>query len=255
MQLCLSTICCGRAFGGRAGQQLLHKHLEKTVMFEDENKINADIARDKKFMYRNHRLSREDKAMLYKIRPDLNLRNTEPEPVEEEVVVIDWEVNDCNDDEESVLSIQELNISNEENTADEEKKTIRNRPSTPVRRNKRNSDDHEHNTDQIQEKPSSPRKISNNKFTFSENQDNQNQIYSVHNNFQAIDEKSASEKWLENDPTEALLGNHANSSNYSDSASNQSSKSSRNTGTDDDSSSDESDDEDDELRSMIAGER
>ena len=63
-------------FGKPVGQTLLNKHLEKTVMFADENKLNADVIKDKKSMYRNHRLSRDDKKVLYKLRPDLNLKST-----------------------------------------------------------------------------------------------------------------------------------------------------------------------------------
>jgi hypothetical protein len=76
MQLCLKAMCCGLSFGSPVGQSLLNKHLEKTVMFAEENKLNADVIKDKKSMYRNHRLSREDKRALYRLRPDLNLKST-----------------------------------------------------------------------------------------------------------------------------------------------------------------------------------
>lgn len=44
-------------------------------MFEYGEKTNADIAKDKKFVYRNNRLSRDDKLFLFSMRPDLDLRN------------------------------------------------------------------------------------------------------------------------------------------------------------------------------------
>lgn len=53
---------------------LKRNHIEKTVMFENAEKTNADIAKDKKTVYRYHRLSKEDKAELYRLRPDLNTK-------------------------------------------------------------------------------------------------------------------------------------------------------------------------------------
>lgn len=97
MQLCLESICCGFSFGRPVGQTLLNNHLEKIVMFAEEDKLNADIIKDKKSMYRNHRLSREDKKSLYKLRPDLNLKSNstnnddDQDSVEEDVVVVSWD--------------------------------------------------------------------------------------------------------------------------------------------------------------------
>ena len=47
--------------------------VEKNVMFEEAtiNK-NADISKDKRSIYRNRKLSKEDKAILYALRPDLD---------------------------------------------------------------------------------------------------------------------------------------------------------------------------------------
>lgn len=96
MQLCLQTICCGYTFGRPVGQSLLNKHLEKTVMFADEDKLNADIIKDKKSMYRNHRLSREDKRALYKLRPDLNLKSNSVSTEDDmepraDAVIVSWD--------------------------------------------------------------------------------------------------------------------------------------------------------------------
>ena len=53
---------------------LRRNRVEKTVMFENAEKTNADITKDKKTVYRYHRLSKEDKAELYRSRPDLNTK-------------------------------------------------------------------------------------------------------------------------------------------------------------------------------------
>lgn len=50
-------------------------------MFEAAEKLNADIPKDKRTIYRYHRLSKEDKMMLYSARPDLDLRNRMSEPL------------------------------------------------------------------------------------------------------------------------------------------------------------------------------
>ena len=50
-------------------------------MFEAAEKLNADIPKDKRTIYRYHRLSKEDKMMLYSARPDLDLRNRMTEPL------------------------------------------------------------------------------------------------------------------------------------------------------------------------------
>lgn len=50
--------------------------VEKSVMFEEATITrSADIAKDKRSVYRNRKLSREDKLALYAERPDLDLRN------------------------------------------------------------------------------------------------------------------------------------------------------------------------------------
>jgi hypothetical protein len=91
-QVCMESLCCV-TFGQRAGESLMTKHLEKTVMFADENKLNADIIKDKKHLYRHHRLSREDKAMLYKLRPDLNMKGGDVEledSSESDMIIADY---------------------------------------------------------------------------------------------------------------------------------------------------------------------
>jgi len=41
-------------------------------MFEESTIVkNADFSKDKRFIYRHHRLSKEDKEYLYQNRPDL----------------------------------------------------------------------------------------------------------------------------------------------------------------------------------------
>jgi hypothetical protein len=54
------------------------KEEQKSVMFTGHVEDNADIAKDKKDIYKYHKLSEEDKALLYQNRPDLNprLRNS-----------------------------------------------------------------------------------------------------------------------------------------------------------------------------------
>lgn len=64
----------GCLVGITAETNLQRNAVEKTVMFENAEKTNADIAKDKKTVYRYHRLSREDKAELYRLRPDLNIK-------------------------------------------------------------------------------------------------------------------------------------------------------------------------------------
>lgn len=64
----------GCIVGVSGDTNLKRNGVEKTVMFENAEKTNADIAKDKKTVYRYHRLSREDKAELYRLRPDLNIK-------------------------------------------------------------------------------------------------------------------------------------------------------------------------------------
>jgi hypothetical protein len=64
----------GCVVGITSDTNLKRNAIEKTVMFENAEKTNADISKDKKTVYRYHRLSREDKADLYRSRPDLNLK-------------------------------------------------------------------------------------------------------------------------------------------------------------------------------------
>jgi hypothetical protein len=66
---------CGLAYCLQTTTTLRRNSIEKTVMFDHGEKTNADIAKDKKSVYRNNRLSREDKAYLFTIRPDLDLRS------------------------------------------------------------------------------------------------------------------------------------------------------------------------------------
>jgi hypothetical protein len=61
---------------GSGAVALRQKSTDKYVFFE-ENTIsgNADISKDKKSIYRHHKLSRADKQRLYACRPDLNPDN------------------------------------------------------------------------------------------------------------------------------------------------------------------------------------
>mmetsp|Transcript_129263 Transcript_129263/g.253137 ORF Transcript_129263/g.253137 Transcript_129263/m.253137 type:complete len:656 (-) Transcript_129263:189-2156(-) len=50
--------------------------VEKNVMFQEETILsNADIAKDKRSVYRNRKLSKSDRLSLYAERPDLDLRS------------------------------------------------------------------------------------------------------------------------------------------------------------------------------------
>jgi hypothetical protein len=75
----LHMIGLGCLVGVSAETDLRRSAVEKTVMFENAQKTNADIAKDKKTVYRYHRLSKDDRMHLYKTRPDLDLKSkTEP---------------------------------------------------------------------------------------------------------------------------------------------------------------------------------
>mmetsp|Transcript_7626 Transcript_7626/g.11307 ORF Transcript_7626/g.11307 Transcript_7626/m.11307 type:complete len:552 (+) Transcript_7626:187-1842(+) len=65
----------GFCVGVTADTNLRRSSREKTVMFENAEKTNADISKDKRTVYRYRRLSREDKALLYESRPDLNIKD------------------------------------------------------------------------------------------------------------------------------------------------------------------------------------
>mmetsp|Transcript_16927 Transcript_16927/g.25527 ORF Transcript_16927/g.25527 Transcript_16927/m.25527 type:complete len:542 (+) Transcript_16927:49-1674(+) len=65
----------GFCVGVSADTNLNRSFKEKTVMFENAEKTNADISKDKRTVYRYRRLSREDKALLYESRPDLNIKD------------------------------------------------------------------------------------------------------------------------------------------------------------------------------------
>lgn len=69
----LGCAACFDACGLVTANRLKQSDVEKVVMFEEKTIVrNADISKDKKSIYRNRKLSREDKAALYKDRPDLN---------------------------------------------------------------------------------------------------------------------------------------------------------------------------------------
>lgn len=55
---------------------LKNKDVDKTVMFGGHIEDNADIAKDKKNIYRYHKLSGEDKMLLYHDRPDLDPKSS-----------------------------------------------------------------------------------------------------------------------------------------------------------------------------------
>jgi hypothetical protein len=63
--------CCGVS----DDTNLRRNSREKTVMFENAEKVNADISKDKRTVYRYHRLSKEEKLDLYNDRPDLNTKD------------------------------------------------------------------------------------------------------------------------------------------------------------------------------------
>ena len=59
-------------FCGAGRSELKTTAIDKTVMFGGDLSENADIAKDKKAIYRYHKLTKEDKAVLYSARPDLD---------------------------------------------------------------------------------------------------------------------------------------------------------------------------------------
>ena len=69
----MGCAACMEAFGLLTANNLKQSDVEKIVMFEEKTIVrNADIAKDKKSIYRNRKLSRDDKIALYRERPDLN---------------------------------------------------------------------------------------------------------------------------------------------------------------------------------------
>lgn len=67
---CLDDDDTGRNGGVKA--RLRMKEEQKSVMFTGHVESNADISKDKKNIYKYHKLSVEDKILLYEERPDLN---------------------------------------------------------------------------------------------------------------------------------------------------------------------------------------
>ena len=59
-------ICCG------TDTALKTRDVDKTVMFGGDLSENADSSKDKRNIYKYHKLSKEDKASLYANRPDLD---------------------------------------------------------------------------------------------------------------------------------------------------------------------------------------
>lgn len=51
---------------------LKHTPVDKSVMFGGDLSDNADVSKDKKNIYRYHKLTKEDKVALYSARPDLD---------------------------------------------------------------------------------------------------------------------------------------------------------------------------------------
>ena len=92
---------------------------EKSVMFEEATiNANADISKDRRNIFRFHKLSKEDKVVLYSARPDLNPK------LKEEVYYTDQETDNSSDiDVESTGNLREpllsvKNYSNNSNTVD-----------------------------------------------------------------------------------------------------------------------------------------
>jgi len=59
-------------FFGAGWSELKTTAVDKTVMFGGDLSENADISKDKKAIYRYHKLTKEDKQVLYSARPDLD---------------------------------------------------------------------------------------------------------------------------------------------------------------------------------------
>lgn len=69
---CLDDAGMGRREGEGMKAHLRVKDEQKSVMFTGHVESNADISKDKKNIYKYHKLSVEDKILLYEERPDLN---------------------------------------------------------------------------------------------------------------------------------------------------------------------------------------
>ena len=69
---CLDDNGMGVDKGGGMKAHLRVKEEQKSVMFTGHVESNADISKDKKNIYKYHKLSVEDKISLYEERPDLN---------------------------------------------------------------------------------------------------------------------------------------------------------------------------------------
>jgi len=68
---CLCWCCCC-IIGESDGSGLKTREVDKTVMFGGHIEDNADVSKDKKNIYRYHKLTTEDKLVLYHNRPDLD---------------------------------------------------------------------------------------------------------------------------------------------------------------------------------------
>jgi len=68
---CLCWCCCC-IIGDSQENGLKTREVDKTVMFGGHIEDNADVSKDKKNIYRYHKLTTEDKLVLYHDRPDLD---------------------------------------------------------------------------------------------------------------------------------------------------------------------------------------
>jgi len=68
---CLCWCCCC-IIGDSQDNGLKTREVDKTVMFGGHIEDNADVSKDKKNIYRYHKLTTEDKLVLYHDRPDLD---------------------------------------------------------------------------------------------------------------------------------------------------------------------------------------
>ena len=81
----MGCYCCSWwLIGVKENTSLKTTEIDKTVMFGGHIEDNADIAKDKKNIYRYHKLTKEDKQELYQDRPDLdpnaNMPKSKKEP-------------------------------------------------------------------------------------------------------------------------------------------------------------------------------
>ena len=68
----MGCCCCTLLVGESIPSGLKTRDVDKTVMFGGHIEDNADVAKDKKNIYRYHKLTNEDKLVLYHDRPDLD---------------------------------------------------------------------------------------------------------------------------------------------------------------------------------------